>query len=118
MTKKTELLLRLQALEGDGKEPTEEDKALMKATQAVELAEEYGYASLIRKAEELVNALPDSGDKNALLERLGLEVTANATRVMMLTFNVETLEDAKITKSADNTIKVATYYVEQAENIT
>ena len=64
--KKTELTERLDALEG--KAP--KDKALLEATGAVERAEEYGYASLIRKAEELVSKLPDSADKVALMDRL------------------------------------------------
>jgi len=71
--KKTELLLRLQVLEeslsSSGK-PTLEEEAVIKATQAVEMAEEYKYASLIRVAEKKINELPESEEKNALLERI------------------------------------------------
>ena len=66
---KTELLLRIEAIKGA---LTEEAKALIEATTYVETAEKYGYASVIRKAEEKVNSLNNSPEKTALLERLNI----------------------------------------------
>lgn len=69
---KTSFLIRLEkvAKEIEGKELTDDDIAIIKATYYVELAETYDYEFMIRKAMEEVEKLPEGQDKQSLSNRL------------------------------------------------
>lgn len=69
---KTNFLIRLEKVAKDieGKELTDDDIAIIKATYYVELAETYDYEFMIRKAMEEVEKLPEGQDKQSLSNRL------------------------------------------------
>lgn len=69
---KTSFLIRLEKVAKDieGKELTDDDIAIIKATYYVELAETYDYEFMIRKAMEEVEKLPEGQHKQNLSNRL------------------------------------------------
>lgn len=71
-SKKNNFLIRLEkiATELEGKDFTEENKAIIEASHFVELSEVYQYEFIIRKAMQEVEKLPESQAKEELIARL------------------------------------------------